>query len=86
MRLWPSCSEIMELLLSSYLIVQLTSVKFYKLIKDEKRDIIIFFLPWSSNTSTWPPSIKNEGFQLPTDLLLMTSVQLDTLIKFKEDF
>ena len=43
MKLWPPCSEIMEFLISNYRIVQLTSVKFCTLIKDENRDILIFF-------------------------------------------
>ena len=39
--------------------------------KDENRDIRIFFPPWSSNTcSHGHLEIKNEGFQLPTDLLV----------------
>ena len=38
--------------MSSYCIVQLTSVKFCTLIKDDNRDILIFFPPWSSNIST----------------------------------
>ena len=42
MKLWPPCSEIMEFLISSYRIVQLNSVKFCTLIKDENRDILIF--------------------------------------------
>ena len=46
MKLWPPCSEMMEFLISSYCIVQLTSVKFFALIKDGNRDILIFFPPW----------------------------------------
>ena len=72
MKLWPPSSEMMEVLISSYCIVQLTSVnKFCTLIKDENRDILIFFPPWSSNTSTVMAilKVKNEGFQLPTDVL-----------------
>ena len=44
MKLWPPCSEIMEFLTSSYRIVQLTSVKCCTVIKDDNRDILIFFL------------------------------------------
>ena len=40
MNLWPPCSEIMEFFISSYRIVQLTSVKFCTLIKDDNRDIL----------------------------------------------
>ena len=45
MKLWPPYSEIMEFLISSYPIVQLTSVKFCTLIKDENRDILIMSTP-----------------------------------------
>ena len=72
MKLWPPCSEIMEFLISTYCIFQLTSVKFCTLLKDENRAILIFFQPWSPpNTSTVMAVLsKNEGFELPTDLLL----------------
>ena len=36
MNLWPPYSEVMEFLTSTYCIVQLTSVKFYTLIKDDR--------------------------------------------------
>ena len=76
MKLWPPCSEIMEFLISSYHIVQLTSVKFCTLIKDNIGTVQV---------QLWPSWCINEGFQLPNDCS-MISVQLDTLIKLKEDF
>ena len=70
MNLWPPRSEITEFLISSYRIVQQTSVKFCTLIKDDNRDIIIFFhLGLTIKVQSRPSLSKNEGFQLPTDLL-----------------
>ena len=61
MKLWPACSEIMEFLTSSYHIVQLISVKFCTLIKDDNRSHggrVVTLLPPTSEagvrSSAWP--------------------------------
>ena len=90
MKLWPPSSEMMEFLISSYCIVQLTSGKFCTLIKDENRDFLIFFPPWSSNTSTVMGhghlKVKMRVFSCQLTYCSTTSVQLYALIKFKEVF
>ena len=49
---------------------------------------VVFFPPWSSNTSTVMTifEVKIGVFSSQLTYCSMTSVQLDTLIKLKEDF
>ena len=87
MKLWPPCSEMMEFLISSYCIVQLSSVKFCTLIKDENRDILIFStLEFQYKHSHGHLEVKMRVFSSQLTYCSMTTVQLNTLIKFKEDF
>ena len=49
MKLWSLFREKRKFSAFSYLIVQLTSAKLCTLIKDDKRDILILWSPYSRN-------------------------------------
>ena len=70
MKLWSPGSEIMEFLISSYRIVQQSSVKFCTLLKMTLGTLLFsFHLGVPIQVQSWPSLRENEDFQPLTDLL-----------------